>query len=66
MASSLFKQSAPSANVSQPNIYDQYLPERIQNAINFAKQFQSPKEAFYALAKQKGVDPNVIISMLKR
>lgn len=37
----------------------------IMNLVN-TKYGGDPKAAFYDLAKQKGVDPNQILSMLKR
>ncbi len=39
---------------------------QIQNAINIAKQFGGTyKEAYYALARQKGVDPDSFLKSLK-
>jgi hypothetical protein len=35
------------------------------NAYRLLKNSASPKQAFFELARQKGVDPNSIISMLK-
>ena len=35
---------------------------QIMNLIN---QYGDPKSAFFALAQQKGIDPNQIINMLK-
>lgn len=47
--------------------------QAIQKVLNDNPQIQQlmqlsnndPKEAFYSLAKQKGVDPNYILNMLK-
>ena len=33
--------------------------------MNLISQYGDPKSAFYELAKQKGIDPNQIINMLK-
>lgn len=37
----------------------------VQYVLNLANQYKNPKEAFYSFAKEKGVDPNEIINMLK-
>ena len=52
-----------------PNAMMEYLmaanPE-FKEVMNLVRQNGgSPKDAFYALAKQKGVDPDEIIAMLK-
>ena len=38
---------------------------QLSNVMNTIKAIGDPKTAFYTLAKQKGVDPNTIINMLK-
>ena len=39
---------------------------RFKDAMNLARQNGgSPKDAFYALAKQKGINPDEIIALLK-
>lgn len=58
------------------NLYQQMQSQAIQNNLTSNPQLQqvmqlvrasnmSPKEYFYMLAKQKGVDPNEILNMLK-
>lgn len=68
MPSSLFGNSKPEEprQQTQPFNTNQFDQARVQEAIAFAKQFRSPKEAFFALAKQKGIDPVQFISMLKK
>ena len=36
-----------------------------QNVVPLIQQYGDPKSAFYALAQQKGVDPDSILSLLK-
>ena len=39
---------------------------QVKEAVNFINQSgKSPKDAFYALAKQRGVDPNEILRQLQ-
>lgn len=58
------------------NLYQQMQSQAIQSNLTNNPQLQqvmnlvrasnmTPKEYFYALAKQKGVDPNSILNMLK-
>ena len=58
------------------NLYQQMQSQQIQNNLTNNPQIQqvmnlvkasnmTPKEYFYMLAKQKGVDPNSILSMFK-
>ena len=58
------------------NLYQQMQSQQIQNNLTNNTQLQqvmqmvkasnmTPKEYFYALAKQRGVDPNTILNMLK-
>lgn len=55
-------------NSPNPNAMIQYVlasnPE-FKDVVNFIRSNGSPRSAFYALAKQKGADPNEIINMLK-
>ena len=56
-------------NSNNPNAMLQYLMASnpgLKDAMNLMRQNGgSPKEAFYALAKQKGIDPDEIIALLK-
>ena len=58
------------------NLYQQMQSQAVQNNLTNNPQLQqvmqlvkasnmTPKEYFYMLAKQKGVDPNSILSMFK-
>ena len=58
------------------NLYQQMQSQAIQNNLTSNPQLQqvmqmvrasnmTPKEYFYMLAKQKGVDPNQILNMFK-
>ena len=58
------------------NLYQEMQSQAVQNNIANNPQLQqvmqmvrasnmTPKEYFYALAKQKGVDPNSILKMFK-
>ena len=58
------------------SLYQQMQGQQIQNNLTNNPQLQqvmqmvkasnmTPKEYFYALAKQRGVDPNTILNMLK-
>lgn len=39
---------------------------QMRDAINFINQSgKSPKDAFYALAKQQGIDPNEVLRQLQ-
>lgn len=38
---------------------------QFQQAINLIRAGNNPRDLFYALAKQKGVDPNIIIQALQ-
>ena len=59
------------------NLYQQMQNQTVQNNIMNNPQLQqvmnlvkaskmTPKEYFYTLAKQKGVDPNQILNMFKQ
>lgn len=50
--------------ISNPKEYVQrYMNNpQVQSLIN---QYGNPKNAFYALAKQKGIEPNEILKMIK-
>ena len=37
---------------------------KLQSVMNMVKHGRNPKELFYTLAKQKGVDPNSILSQI--
>ena len=56
-------------NAKNPDAMIQYLMTsnpQFKDAMNFVRQNGgSPKDAFYALAKQRGVNPDEIISLLK-
>lgn len=58
------------------NLYQQMQSQQIQNNLTNNPQLQqvmqmvkasnmTPKQYFYTLAKQKGVDPNTILNMFK-
>ena len=50
--------------ISNPKAFvNQYMNNpQVQSIIN---QYGNPKNAFYALAKQKGINPNEILKMIK-
>ena len=59
---------APANNVITNNSNPlQYVQQYMQNPVvkGLLNQYHSPKEAFYAVAKQRGVNPNDILNMLK-
>lgn len=39
---------------------------QIRDAMNYAKMVGDPKTAFYQAAQQKGVDPESILSMIRK
>lgn len=45
-------------------LLDQMLSKNPQ-AAQIVRQCRNPKDAFYALAKQKGIDPEEILSVLR-
>lgn len=38
---------------------------QLRQAMDFARQVGDPKEAFYQMARQRGIDPEVILSQLR-
>lgn len=60
----LYQQTHPP--VDYKAMVDQMLQSnpKLQSVIDIVKHGRNPKELFYTLAKQRGVDPNSILSQI--